>query len=54
VLIFMDEISLAYWIMCDGSYETGGLILCTECFTLKDVCTLIGILHYNFGFDCTL
>ena len=31
-----------------------GLILCTDSFTLEDVCLLIGVLHYNFGFNCTL
>ena len=54
LLIFMDETALAYWIMADGSYEKGGLILCTDNFTMQEVCSLIGLLHYNFGFDCTL
>jgi hypothetical protein len=40
--------------MCDGSNEKGGLVLCTDSFTLEDVCTLISLLYYNFGFKCTL
>ena len=40
--------------MSDGSLEKEGLILCTDSFTLNDVCLLIGILHYKFGLDCTL
>ncbi len=54
LLIFMDGAALAYWIMCDGTNDDGGLLLCTDNFTMQEVCTLIGILHYNFGFDCTL
>ena len=40
--------------MCDGYYHKGGLVLCTDGFTLKDVCLLIGVLHYKFGFNCTI
>lgn len=54
LIINLDGIALAFWIMSDGSYEKGGLVLCTDSFTLNDVCLLIGILHYKFGLDCTL
>lgn len=54
LLINLDGVALAYWIMSDGSFEKGGLILCTDNFTMKEVCLLISILHYNFGIDCTL
>lgn len=54
LIINLDEVALAYWIMSDGAYEKGGLILCTDSYTLKDVCLLLGILHYKFGFNCTL
>lgn len=40
--------------MSEGSYEKGGLILCTYSYTLNDVCLLIGVLHYKFGFNWTL
>ena len=40
--------------MSDGSYEKGGLVLCTDSYTISDVCLLIGILHYKFGLNCTL
>ena len=54
LLINFDAVAFAFWIMSDGSYEKGGLILCTDSFSLKDVCLLIGILHYKFSLSCTL
>ncbi|KZT12222.1 LAGLIDADG DNA endonuclease, partial [Laetiporus sulphureus 93-53] len=52
LLIFMDAVTLAHWIMCDGYNESNcGLVLCTDNFTMQEVCTLIGFLHYNFGFN---
>lgn len=54
LLIFMDAVTLAHWIMCDGYNESNcGLVLCTDNFTMQEVCALIGLLHYNFGFVCT-
>ena len=36
--------------MCDGSkVEQGGLVLCTDSFTLEEVQLLIRVLESNFG-----
>jgi hypothetical protein len=40
--------------MADGTYSSGGLILCTDCFTVPEVVTLMNILIIRYGFKCTL
>lgn len=54
LLINLDAVAIAYWIMSDGSYKKGAMILCTDSFNLRDVCLLIGILHYKFALNCTI
>ena len=54
LLINLDAVTIAYWIMGEGKYSAPGMVLCTYSFSLKDVCLLIGILHYKFSLECTL
>jgi len=47
---------LAFWIMGDGLIEhdgKGGIVLCTDSFTLEDNVRLISMLIYFFQLDCT-
>lgn len=40
--------------MCDGAHYGGGMVLCTECFTVKDVVVLINILMIGHRLDCRI
>ncbi|CCA78101.1 probable intron-encoded LAGLIDADG endonuclease, partial (mitochondrion) [Serendipita indica DSM 11827] len=51
---YINPISLAFLITGDGAYSHGGLILCTDNFTDKEVVLLISVLMYKFDLDCTL
>jgi len=46
--------ALAHIIMGDGSAVNGGLVICTDCFTLEQTTLLLNVLVIKFGFDCTL
>jgi hypothetical protein len=46
--------ALAYWIMCDGARYGSGLVLCTECFTTKEVVLLMNILMIRYGLVCNI
>jgi LAGLIDADG DNA endonuclease family len=52
----LTEISLAYWIMDDGSFNKikGQLILCTDSYSKEDVLFLISILTKKFDLSCGL
>ena len=45
--------SLAHWIMCDGTYNSGVRIQ-TESFTIEDVVFIINILKLKFNLDCSI
>jgi hypothetical protein len=50
-----NPIVLAHWIMGDGQYvKSGGLLLCTDSFTLKEVVLLINVLIIKYDFKCSL
>ena len=51
---YMNYITLAYWIMGDGSKLGNGIILCTDSFTLKEVILLMNILKIKFDVDSSL
>ena len=52
---YFNPIVLAHWICGDGKYsKSGGLILCTDSFTLNEVILLINILIIKFELDCTI
>lgn len=40
--------------MGDGAYSSGGMILCTDCFTVPEVIILINILTIRYGLKCTI
>lgn len=44
----LDSIALAHWIAGDGAYrEQGGLLLCSDSFTLREVILLINLVIFN-------
>ena len=47
----LSEIGLAYWLMGDGFYrkDRGGVVLCTDSYTLKEVELLVETLVNKFG-----
>jgi len=45
--------SLAHWIMCDGTYNSGVRIQ-TESFTLKDIIFIINVLIIKFNLECSI
>lgn len=51
---YLSPQALAFWIMGDGAYSSGGLILCTDCFSINEVVILINILTIRYGFKCTI
>lgn len=51
---YLSPTALAWWIMCDGARMAGGMILCTECFTLAEVVTLMNILMLRYDLQCTI
>lgn len=52
----LTPISLAFWIMDDGSFNKikGHLIICTDSYTKEDVLYLISILTNKFNLSCSL
>ena len=40
--------------MCDGARAVGGVILCTECYTLPEVVTLMNTLILRYDLQCTI
>lgn len=51
---YLSPQALAYWIMGDGAYSSGGLVLCTDCFTISEVIVLMNILTIRYGLKCTI
>jgi hypothetical protein len=47
-------VALAHWIMGDGYYSHGGLVLCTDSFTISDTVLLMNVLMVKFRLECTL
>lgn len=54
LFFYFTPVSLAYWIMCDGVSTQYGLLLCTDCFTVKEVVILMNILIIKYDLDCTI
>jgi hypothetical protein len=50
----LSPIALAYWIIGDGYNERGGLILCTDSYSLPDVISLMNVLQIRYRLVCTL
>jgi len=45
---YVDYICIAHWIMGDGAKRNKGIILCTDCFSIKEVVLLMNILLIKF------
>ena len=54
IFYYINYISLAFWIMGDGSKRGRGLVLCTDSFSLKDIILLMNILKIKFDIDSTI
>ena len=52
--IYLTPLSLAFWIMGDGSKQNEGLHLNTYGFKLEDINILVEALNKNFKINCTL
>jgi NADH-ubiquinone oxidoreductase chain 4 len=50
----ITPVSLAYWIMGDGSANKKGLFLCTDSFSFQDTVRLMNVLIIKFNLDCTI
>jgi hypothetical protein len=50
----LDPISLAYWIMSDGSVSRHGLLICTDSFTIPDIVKLINVLIIKYQLECKI
>lgn len=51
---YLDYISLAYWIMGDGSKRNKGITLCTDSFSYKEVIILMNILKIKFDINSSI
>jgi len=52
---YFDAIVFAHWIMGDGTRNAaGGLILCTDCYSAKEVVLLINILMIKYDLQCSM
>ena len=40
--------------MGDGSPIKGGLVICTDSFSMEDVVLLLNVLVVKYGLDCTI
>lgn len=50
---YFDEVAFAHWIMGDGTRSpSGGLILCTDGFTIPEITRLINILIIKYDLKC--
>lgn len=51
----LSPMALAHWIMSDGaSIKNGGLLLCTDSYTVLDVYRLMNVLRIKYNLNCTL
>jgi hypothetical protein len=51
---YINYISLAHWIMGNGSKSRYGLILCTDSYSLKEIIILMNILKIKFNIDSSI
>lgn len=55
IIEYLDPVALAHWIQGDGEYKSsGGLVLCTNSFSIQEVVCLINALIVRYDLDCTL
>jgi hypothetical protein len=51
---YIDYIAIAHWIQGDGAKRNKGIILCTDCFSIKEVVLLMNILLIKFNIKSTI
>jgi hypothetical protein len=54
LVLYMDYIALAHFIMGDGARRNNGITLCTDNFTLREVIILINIFIIRFNISPTI
>jgi len=54
IKILLKPIGLAHWIMGDGFWANGGIIICTDCFSFEEVNMLVDAIRKNFGLDARI
>jgi LAGLIDADG DNA endonuclease family len=54
IAYLLTSVSLAYWIMDDGSFTGSGLRLATNAFSLEELNLLIEALDNNFSIKATI
>jgi hypothetical protein len=51
---YLDYISIAHWIMGDGSKKNKGVVLCTDSYSIMEVIILMNILKIKFDINTTI
>ena len=51
---YIDYVAIAHWIMGDGAKRNKGIILCTDCFTIKEVVLLMNIILIKYNISSTI
>jgi len=51
IKILLKPIGLAHWIMGDGYWDGGGVVICTDCFSFEEVNILAKVISENFNLD---
>jgi LAGLIDADG DNA endonuclease family len=51
---YIDYIALAHWIQGDGARRNKGVVLCTDCFSIKEIVLLMNILNIKFNINSTI
>ena len=51
---YLDYVALAHWIQGDGAKRNKGIILCTDCFSVKEVVLLMNILLIKFDIKSSI
>jgi hypothetical protein len=54
LLLYLDNIALAYWAMDDGAKAGSGFYQHTKAYTFNEAYLLASMLHYNFNLDCSV
>ena len=50
----LTPVALAHFIMGDGSKQRHGLIICTDCYKLVDIISLMNVLIIRYRLNCTV
>ena len=50
----LTPLALAHIVMGDGKAARHGMVLCTNCFSVKDVVRLMNVLMIRYRLECTI